>query len=221
MIKNCPVCGKAFDVLWPQLWRYRKEFVYFCSWKCLRKDEENEECEQMKVSLELKKKAVEIAVGGGDVMSFLIRNGVRNPAMTWGQIKRFVCEKDPVAYEKIVQAEKPEKPEKKPDTVKAQPPTLKVDGPLKIETKEPEKVEVVPEQKPLKPGLRGLNKSDFEVSAIRHPQLGEFYYDKKFNSIDWRTPEGEEISLHPSMWKELYMIIPDVMGILQVVDGDE
>ena len=70
----------------------------------------------------------------------------------------------------------------------------------------------------LKPGLRGLNNSDFTVSAIKHPQLGEFYYDQKFNSIDWRSPEGEEISLHPAMWKELYMIIPDVMGILGVPD---
>ena len=107
-----------------------------------------------------------------------------------------------------------------------------MDGELRIETPEAHNVDIVetPEnvvkvietpQLKLKKGLRGLNESDFEVSAIRHPQLGEFYYDKKFNSIDWRTPEGEEISLHPSMWKELYMIIPDVMGILQVVDGDE
>jgi hypothetical protein len=97
-------------------------------------------------------------------------------------------------------------------------PTMKVDGPLKIETNEPKKIEVVTEQKPLKPGLRGLNNSDFTVSAIKHPQLGEFYYDQKFNSVDWRSPEGEEISLHPAMWKELYMIIPDVMGILGVPD---
>ena len=119
-------------------------------------------------------------------------------------------------------------PAKKP----GRKPTIKLDGELKIETPEAKKVEVVetPEnvvkvieapQLKLKPGLRGLNNSDFTVSAIKHPQLGEFYYDQKFNSIDWRSPEGEEISLHPSMWKELYMIIPDVMGILQVVDGDE
>ena len=36
MITNCPVCGKAFDVLWPQLWAYRDGSLYFCTWKCLR-----------------------------------------------------------------------------------------------------------------------------------------------------------------------------------------
>ena len=132
---------------------------------------------------------------------------------------------------KMARMKKDGTPAKRPGP-KAKKPTIKLDGELRIETPEAKKVEVVetPEnvvkvietqQLKLKKGLRGLNESDFEVSAIRHPQLGEFYYDKKFNSIDWRTPEGEEISLHPSMWKELYMIIPDVMGILQVVDGDE
>ena len=36
MISNCPVCGKAFDVLWPQLWRYKENGNYICTWKCLR-----------------------------------------------------------------------------------------------------------------------------------------------------------------------------------------
>ena len=124
----------------------------------------------------------------------------------------------------------PPPPQQPPEQV----PTVKVDGAIRIETPEAKKVEVVeaPELKmgpipkpiknidvpPLKPGLRGLNNSDFTVSAIKHPQLGEFYYDQKFNSVDWRSPEGEEISLHPAMWKELYMIIPDVMGILGVPD---
>ena len=98
--------------------------------------------------------------------------------------------------------------------------TVKVDGPIRIQTKKPENVEVVSEQKPLKKGLRGLNNSDFEVSAIKHPILGEFYYDQKFGMVDWRTPEGEEVSLSPKNWKELYLIIPDVMGILGVPDDE-
>ena len=36
MITNCPVCGKAFDVLWPHLWSYKRERLFLCSWKCLR-----------------------------------------------------------------------------------------------------------------------------------------------------------------------------------------
>ena len=47
-MKRCRNCGKRFDVLWPELWRYkkgydRKQAVWFCSWKCLREDEKKEE----------------------------------------------------------------------------------------------------------------------------------------------------------------------------------
>lgn len=49
MVTKCPVCGKAFDVLWPQLWRYRENRQYICTWKCLRqKRKEEEEMAKMK-----------------------------------------------------------------------------------------------------------------------------------------------------------------------------
>lgn len=49
MITNCPVCGKAFYVQWPQLWRYKEGGVFICTWKCLRKiRKDQEEMERMK-----------------------------------------------------------------------------------------------------------------------------------------------------------------------------
>ena len=49
MITNCPVCGKAFDVLWPHLWKYKNGNSFICTWKCLRKiEKEAEEMEKMK-----------------------------------------------------------------------------------------------------------------------------------------------------------------------------
>ena len=221
MIKNCPICGKAFDVQWPHLWRYKRDKFYLCSWKCIRLfDEKGKEAKPVKETSEKKRvrmnpddmaEAVRLfKIGDSGLDQYLTEHGVTNIGK-WKSNAR-------VRFGK-------------PGITAA---TLKVDGPLRIETPEAKKVEVVetPELKmgpipkpienidvpPLKPGLRGLNNSDFTVSAIKHPQLGEFYYDQKFNSIDWRSPEGEEISLHPAMWKELYMIIPDVMGILGVPD---
>ena len=45
MITNCAVCWKAFDVLYPDLWRYKRRRgceLFLCSWSCLRKfDNEN------------------------------------------------------------------------------------------------------------------------------------------------------------------------------------
>lgn len=241
MSEICRQCGKEFHVLYPSLWGYKRGTpscpIYLCSYSCLRAfDKEKKEQEgdkQVKVSPEQKKKAVELAINGGDPLKYLEEIGSTYAPSLWYLIKKDLKAKDPETYEKLPAKYKPvAKKEKNPVETPETPavsseyvknaimeiPQVKVDGALKIETNEPKKIEVVTEQKPLKPGLRGLNNSDFTVSAIKHPQLGEFYYDQKFNSVDWRSPEGEEISLHPAMWKELYMIIPDVMGILGVPD---
>jgi hypothetical protein len=34
--KKCPVCHKTYTVLYPELWAYKDEYRYFCSWHCLR-----------------------------------------------------------------------------------------------------------------------------------------------------------------------------------------
>ena len=36
MIETCPICSKNFDVLWPQLWAYKRGKRYLCSWSCIR-----------------------------------------------------------------------------------------------------------------------------------------------------------------------------------------
>ena len=43
----------------------------------------------------------------------------------------------------------------------------------------------------------------WQVAAVRNPKMGTFYYDEKFRTIDWRHPDGEEISLPPEDWKWL------------------
>ena len=42
----CPVCGKHFDVLYKELWAYKKPrtkggYDFYCTWKCLREAETN------------------------------------------------------------------------------------------------------------------------------------------------------------------------------------
>ena len=203
MIKNCPICGKAFDVLYPDIWRYKRNNRFLCSWKCIRLFDGKEE-KQVKERVSVKKTRM-----SRDDMAEAVRMWKANDP----GLDQYLTDHGITHIGKWKQNARDR-------YGVAAPVTVKVDGPLKIETNESEKIEVVTEQKPLKPGLRGLNNSDFTVSAIKHPQLGEFYYDQKFNSVDWRSPEGEEISLHSAMWKELYMIIPDVMGILGVPDHE-
>ena len=39
---RCCICRKEFEVLYPDLWRYRNKSRWYCSWKCLRADERKE-----------------------------------------------------------------------------------------------------------------------------------------------------------------------------------
>lgn len=54
-----------------------------------------------KVTLEDKKKAVEIAIVGGNPIPYLKECGSRNPEALWSMIRRNVKEKDPELYAKI------------------------------------------------------------------------------------------------------------------------
>ena len=39
---KCPVCGKDFDVLWPNHWVYKRGNNFICSWGCIRKYDRKE-----------------------------------------------------------------------------------------------------------------------------------------------------------------------------------
>ena len=55
---------------------------------------------------------------------------------------------------------------------------------------------------------------EYETTAIRVKGLGEFYFDHKFNSIDWRALDGAETSLTPDGWKHLHDAIPEILDKL-------
>lgn len=53
-IKQCEYCGKKFTVLQSEIWAYKKlhyrkgkKYTFWCSWKCLRASEKEEETKQM------------------------------------------------------------------------------------------------------------------------------------------------------------------------------
>ena len=110
MIVSCPVCGKEYDILYPDKWTYKRRrtgehMFYLCSWSCLRKfDEAKESVKQVKrktVTLEQKKKAVDIALAGGNPLTFLAECGSANPTNMWWTIKQNLKEVDPEKYEKL------------------------------------------------------------------------------------------------------------------------
>ena len=118
MIWNCPVCGKAFDVLWPQLWAYKQNNKYICSWKCLRATEKpekkrsDEAMEGMRLGNIQHEEAVNCALAGGNPLTYLENCGYNNPSAIWYNIKQKVKAKYPETYAKLP-ARNPRKDAKK------------------------------------------------------------------------------------------------------------
>jgi hypothetical protein len=151
MINNCPVCGKAFDVLWPQLWKYKRDGGFICSYTCMRAYDRKDGNEMTSISKEQKAKAIQIALDGGDPKPYLKECGSKAPDKLWYYIKNTLKVKDPETYEHLAKGAR----KKTVETPEGEFATLKLDGPIRIQTKEPEKVEVVetPEKKPELPPI--------------------------------------------------------------------
>lgn len=218
MIKNCPFCGKAFDVIRPQLWKFKENNVFFCTYTCKRAYDRKEENEMKAISKEQKQQAVRIALDGGDPKPFLAECGSKAPDKLWYYIKNTLKTKDPETYEKLAKAVGMKKQVETPEGEYAKAPTVKVDGQIRIQTNEPEKIEVqrlheLPDvDEKYSPDLF----DKYQTVAIRHPNLGVFYYDQKFHCIDWRSDEGDEISLSLQAWSELHKDLPDIFKRLGV-----
>ena len=223
---RCAVCGKLIVTMWQEFWPNRRGETFYCGYDCLQVDlardtkvmnevkQRRKEKKMNKLTLEMKKKAVEIAISGQNPLEYLKSCGCKAPDKMWYAIKQQLKTSKPDLYAKIPdfrgKTRKPETPE--------QMPTVKLSGPIRIETPEPEKVKVeTPEgelKKPLEKIVGPCHIDKFLITAINHPDLGEFYYDKKFKSFDWRTPEGDEVSMSPAAWNCLLNELPHILRIL-------
>ena len=103
MIQNCPICGKAFEILWPHLWAYKKSSQFLCSWSCLRTNEKkgvSEMDQRQKIPEEVKKEAIHAAVSGGNPLDVL-RPHSDNPKALWAYMKAQMKKSDPETYAKL------------------------------------------------------------------------------------------------------------------------
>ena len=235
MITKCAACGKEFEVLYPELWAYKKYGkIFYCTWKCFRK-KENEI--MSKLTMEQKEKAVEIGIIGGDPVAYLKECGAANAPAAWYQIKKKLAEADPdkaTELEKALhnKANREYKARQKVDKGMPKKLELEAGGNYEISAKEAmDNIQDAADEffgKCEEAGLKVCgtvesfedyikNQLDaYEIAWIRHQDLGEWYYDKKFNSIDWRTPEGDEVSLPPAWWKQMIDELPRILRLLGV-----
>ena len=227
--KICNTCGREISILHPDHWAYKRKLgnvnIFWCSWSCLREAEKEGKFSMKKLTLDNKKHAVKIAMDGGNPLEYIRMCGISNAADCWSKIKADLKEKDPEAWEKL--------PKRLPNPVMDRKKEAPADAVTKAALQHPERPIVMPispvvihetpetpedvrvlATKPV-PVMTPVKHTDFEISAIRN-SLGEFYFDKKYNAVDWRTIEGEEVSLSPTGWRELAETLPDVLTVLGV-----
>lgn len=167
-----------------------------------------------KVTREQKAKAVQIALEGGDPLRYLENCGASNPAQMWYKIKVVLKQNDPETYENL-----PKRIDRK-DAKQKEEPTLAdavagmTDAAEEFFDKCEEMGLKVNGDPVTKPSL--VTAGPITVTAIRHKSFGEFYRDYDHNCIDWRTPEGDEMSLSLQGWKDLIMELPGLLKILGV-----
>ena len=143
MMFTCPVCGKMKCAYWPEHWVYRSGEDFLCSENCQivydtqkqrkmsgwiddyfkkKKGKDGKAIMgkgKRKVTLEQKKKAVQIAIDGGDPREYLRQCGSENPDSLWWYVKKVIKEKDPALYEKIPEKLPYRKPLEEDNTIQA------------------------------------------------------------------------------------------------------
>ena len=210
MMVNCPICGKLTCIHWPEHWVYRRGSTYYCSANCM----DISIIRDTKLLNEIGKRRRKELINMSDTRRYLKPNE-RAAAL---RIYEEKGKEAAIIYLRRIEIPNPEKCLKNllqrfKGINQAETATVKVDGPLKIETEHSEQIEIVEPENP----TRVIRKMfGFEVSAIRDDVMGEFYYDIKFNRIDWRSPDGTEVSLSPTVWKSFSEKIPAVLNALGV-----
>ena len=112
----CPVCGKHFDVLYKDLWAYKKPrtkggYDFYCTWKCLRETETNKmkkpepvpEKRENKDRLAVLKDLMAAVKDGRDAYDYLQGMGYADPKDTLRRL-RIAAKKDaPEIYQQMEQ----------------------------------------------------------------------------------------------------------------------
>ena len=113
---HCPICGKLFVTMWQEFWPQKRGKTMYCSEDCMmvdmtrdlktmnevhRRRKEAKEMINRKITLAQKKRAVEIAISGGNPLEYLKDCGSKKPDGLWYTIKANLKETDPETFAKI------------------------------------------------------------------------------------------------------------------------
>ena len=175
-----------------------------------------------KITLDMKKRAVEIANRGGNPLEYLKECGSKNPSAAWYYIKQTLKVADPEKYKRLTNDD--DDPEREPVTTCCAPSTRKgVEVPdelpkvnLSIDAEELLKAtESESDSTPV--CTAPVNYGGFDVRCIEKKGWGRFFYDEGHELLNWTSPDGEEVSFSPECWVTFATgILPKAMAILGI-----
>ena len=212
-MKKCSNCGRVFEVLHPELWAYKdgKGFNvkdWYCRYNCMQEYRMRKEAEKM---ARMKKNGTPAKKPG------------RKPRVETAEKLPDLPKVELVYDPTIAEEYKAEQAAKKAEE-KAPVPTVELIRQIDEEVEKQrrqQKEEMAEKIRPEKGQnvINGVEMDDAQVAAIRVKDLGVFFYDMKYGTIDWRNSiTGEEISLTPADWEMLAVWIPKMLKVLGADD---
>lgn len=247
---TCAVCGKRFVIMWPEHYVYKKGDTYFCSQDCMivyktkltretsgftaKRKEETEDMNH-KLTKEIKKRAVEIAIEGGDFIGYLKKNGAKNPSAAWWYIKETLSKADPEKHAELMAALATRAPaveiaEKLPPEAVAEVPeedpmegfepvNVKEKGTLPAGTTKKEVFDALKVPGMVVLDAVGLHTEPpkeafkFTVTEIQ-TDLGKFRRDSRDGLLHWMTKDGWSIGMMHADWMKLAETLPQIIEVL-------
>ena len=172
-----------------------------------------------KIALADKKKAVEIAISGGDPLEYLRSVGSKAPQALWYVIRKNLQEAEPKTYAKLLCAESKGKTEEHecPDfepKENEEPKPLDGGGwePYPLEKKKPEEqLTVAPVPKPVENINAVALEDDFRIYGLK-TKIGDF--QASGGRLCWYKTEKERFSMTVEDWKKILEIVPKVMNVM-------
>jgi hypothetical protein len=188
-----------------------------------------------KIALADKKKAVEIAIGGGDPLEYLRKCGSKNPQALWYMIKKNLQEVEPDQYAKLLCAvkhgeEEHQCPDYEPKEAAENEEPKPLDGgeweawpaQEQKDKKPEEKMTVLSEdlKKAIEEPWRAAEfqrhtavvlEDDFRIYGL-NTRAGDFQTEAGF--LCWTPGDGEQVNLPVGTWKMLLEVVPKVLSVM-------
>lgn len=239
MMAICPICGKRTVIHWPEHWVYRRGPTYYCSDNCMYVDA-TRDMQMMHKAIHKRKEAWKMArlkkdgtpakkPGRKPKYNFVDIKELKTEKKPEKKVRTIM---DPDVEEKMPEGTLADavngmqnaaeqffgkcedmglKLKEMKEDFAEKGVELVYDPSIAEEYRREQAMKNADAEDDTPPWEEAAaNPEIWRTTAVSNDRMGEFYYDRKYRTVDWRHPAGEEISLVPEDWKKLADIIPHI-----------